>query len=61
MTEEQFLNSTLRQLLILEELNSDYLKNNLREVLGECISSLFGENPQDEEEKIYVKSLSDLF
>lgn len=61
MTEVQFLNSTLRQLLILEELNSDYLKNNLREVLGECISSLFGDNTQDEEEKIYVESLSDLF
>ncbi|MFQ8923803.1 MAG: hypothetical protein ACLR60_18110 [Clostridium paraputrificum] len=61
MTEEQFLNSTLRQLLILEELNSDYLKNNLREVLGECIGSLFGDNTQDEEEKIYVESLSDLF
>lgn len=61
MTEEQFLNSTLRQLLLLEELNSDYFKNNLREVLGECIEVLCGESSQDEDEKVYVESLSDLF
>jgi hypothetical protein len=61
MTEEQFLNSTLRQLLLLEELNSNYFKNNLREVLGECIEALYGEGSKDEDEKIYVESFSDLF
>lgn len=61
MTEEQFLNSTLRQLLLLEELNSNYFKNNLREVLGECIEVLYGEGSQDEDEKIYVESFSNLF
>ena len=61
MTEEQFLNSTLRQLLLLEELNSNYFKNNLREVLGECIEACYGEGSKDEDEKIYVESFSDLF
>lgn len=60
MSEEQFLNSTLRQILILEEFNSNYFKNNLREVVGEALDLMFG-NSQEEEEEIYVESFSDLF
>lgn len=60
MSEEQFLKSTLRQILILEEFNSNYFKNNLREVVGEALDLMFG-NSQEEEEEIYVESFSDLF
>ena len=60
MSEEQFLNATLRQILILEEFHSNYFKNNLREIVGETIDSMFG-NSNDEEEEIYVESFSDLF
>lgn len=60
MTEEQFLNSTLRQILILEEFHSNYFKNNLREIVGETIDSMFGSS-REEEEQIYVESFSDLF
>jgi hypothetical protein len=60
MSEEQFLNSTLRQILILEKFNSNYFKNNLREVVGEALDLMFG-NSQEEEEEIYVESFSDLF
>jgi hypothetical protein len=59
MSEEQFLNSTLRQILILEEFHSNYFKNNLREIVGEIIDSFFGNS--SEEEEIYVESFSDLF
>lgn len=58
MSEKQFLNSTLRQILILEGLHSNYFKNNLREIVAEVIDSMFG---QQEEEEIYVESFSDLF
>ena len=60
MSEERFLSSTLRQILILDELHSNYFKNNLREVVAETIDSFFG-NPKEEEEQIYVESFSDLF
>lgn len=60
MSEEQFLNSTLRQILILEEFHSNYFKNNLREIVIETIDSMFG-NSKEEEEEIYVESFSDLF
>lgn len=59
MSEEQFLNSTLRQILILEDLHSNYFKNNLREIVVETIDSMFGTSK--EEEEIYVESFSDLF
>lgn len=60
MSEEQFLNSTLRQILILEEFHSNYFKNNLREVVAETINSIFG-NQAEEEEEVYVESFSELF
>lgn len=60
MSEERFLSSTLRQILILDELHSKYFKNNLREVVAETINSFFG-NQEEEEEEIYVESFSDLF
>lgn len=60
MSEERFLSSTLRQILILDKLHSSYFKNNLREVVAETIDSFFG-NPEEEEEQIYVESFSDLF
>ncbi len=60
MSEEQFLNSTLRQILILEEFHSNYFKNNLREVVAETINSILG-NQTEEEEEVYVESFSELF
>lgn len=60
MSEEQFLNSTLRQILILEEFHCNYFKNNLREIVAETIDTMFG-NYNEEEEEIYVESFSDLF
>lgn len=60
MSENEFLNSTLRQILILDELHSKYFKNNLREVFGEVIEVMFG-NSEEKEEQIYVESFSDLF
>ncbi|MGG7057613.1 hypothetical protein ACQPUZ_04875 [Clostridium tertium] len=60
MSEEQFLNSTLRQILILGELHSNYFKNNLREVVAETIDSFLG-NSEEEEKEVYVESFSDLF
>lgn len=60
MSEEQFLNSTLRQILILEEFHSNYFKNNLREIVGETIDFMLGDS-KEEEEEIYVESFSDLF
>ena len=60
MSENQFLNSTLRQILILEELHSNYFKNKLREIVGETIDSIFG-NSKQEEEEVYVESFSELF
>lgn len=60
MSQEQFLNSTLRQILILEEFHSNYFKNNLREIVGETIDTILG-NSHEEEEEIYVESFSDLF
>lgn len=61
MTEEQFLSSTLRQILILDELHSNYFKNNLREVVAETIDSILGNQTEEEEEEIYVESFSELF
>jgi hypothetical protein len=55
MSEEQFLNSTLRQILILEGFHSNYFKNNLMQV----VNSYLGNEEKDEE--IYVESFSDLF
>ena len=60
MSEDQFLNSTLRQILILEDFHNNYFKNNLREVVAEAIDSILGDAKQDEEE-IYVESFSELF
>lgn len=60
MSEEEFLRTTLRQILILEELHSNYFKNNLKEVIGETIDSIFG-NSKQEDEEVYVESFSDLF
>lgn len=60
MSEDQFLNSTLRQILILEDFHNNYFKNNLREVVAETIDSVLGDAKQDEEE-IYVESFSELF
>lgn len=60
MSEDQFLNSTLRQILILEDFHNNYFKNNLREVVAETIDSMFG-NAKEEEEEIYVESFSELF
>ena len=60
MSEEQFLNSTLRQILILEEFHSNYFKNNLRELIGEVLDVFYGSN-EEEEKTIYVDSFSDLF
>ena len=59
MSEKQFLSSTLRQILILDELHSKYFKNNLREVVTETIDLFL--DSQEEEEEIYVESFSDLF
>lgn len=59
MSEEQFLRSTLRQILILDELHSKYFKNNLRKVVTETIDLFL--DSQEEEEEIYVESFSDLF
>lgn len=58
MDEEQFLNSTLRQILILERYHGDYFKNNLREIVSETVSIFFGDS---EEEELYVDSFEDLF
>jgi len=60
MSEEQFLNSTLRQILILEEMHSNYFKNNLRELICETIDVFFGSD-EEKEETVYVDSFSDLF
>lgn len=60
MSEEQFLNSTLRQILILEEFHSNYFKNNLRELISETIDVFFGSD-EEEEQTVYVDSFSDLF
>lgn len=60
MSEDQFLNSTLRQILILEDFHNNYFKNNLREVVAETIDSILGDAKQEEEE-IYVESFSELF
>lgn len=60
MSEDQFLNSTLRQILILEDFHNNYFKNNLREVVAETIDSILGDAKQDQEE-IYVESFSELF
>ena len=60
MTEQQFLNTTMRQLLILEEFHSNYFKNNLREVVGEVIDIFYGDN-EEKEQEIYVDSFSSLF
>lgn len=59
MTEEQYLNATLRQILVLEKLHSNYFKNNLREIVGETLECVFGTS--EEPEEIYVESFSDLF
>ncbi|WP_157453678.1 hypothetical protein [Clostridium sartagoforme] len=59
MSEEQFLKSTLRQILILEETHNNYFKNNLREVISETINVFLGDS--EEEKEIYVESFSDLF
>lgn len=59
MSEEQFLKSTLRQILILEETHNNYFKNNLREVISETINIFLGDS--EEEKEIYVESFSDLF
>lgn len=60
MSEDQFLNSTLRQILILEDFHNNYFKNNLREVIAETIDSILGDAKQEDEE-IYVESFSELF
>lgn len=60
MSEDQFLNSTLRQILILEDFHNNYFKNNLREVVAETIDSILGDAKQEDEE-IYVESFSELF
>lgn len=60
MSEEQFLNSTLRQILILEEMHSNYFKNNLRQLISETIDIFFGSD-EEKEETVYVDSFSDLF
>lgn len=60
MSEEQFLQTTLRQLLILEGFHSDYFKNNLREVVAETIEVFYG-NEEEKEEVIEVDSFSALF
>lgn len=60
MSEEQFLNSTLRQILILEEMHSNYFKNNLRQLISETIDVFFGSD-EEEEQTVYVDSFSDLF
>ena len=59
MSEEQFLKSTLRQILILEETHNNYFKNSLREVVSETINIFLGDS--EEEKEIYVESFSDLF
>lgn len=60
MSEDQFLNSTLRQILILEDFHNNYFKNNLREVVAETIDSILG-NQIEEEEEVYVESFLELF
>ena len=60
MSEEQFLNSTLRQILILEEMHSNYFKNNFRQLISETIDVFFGSD-EEKEETVYVDSFSDLF
>ena len=54
------LTDVFNQILILEELHSNYFKNNLREIVGETIDSIFG-NSKQEEEEVYVESFSELF
>lgn len=56
MSEVEFLNSTLRQLLVLEELHNDYIQGNLMKVAV----NILGEKEESEEET-YVDSFSDLF
>lgn len=58
MNEEQFLSSTLRQVLILGRYHSNYFKNNLREIVSETVDIFFGDS---EEEELYVDSFEDLF
>ena len=60
MSEEQFLNSTLRQLTLLEKMHSNYFKNNLRELISETIDVFLGSD-EKKEETVYVDSFSDLF
>ncbi|MPN33431.1 hypothetical protein SDC9_180918 [bioreactor metagenome] len=56
MTEKEFLRTTLRQLLILEDLHSNYIQGNLMQVAN----SILGEQEAVEEDK-YVESFSALF
>jgi|GEM_PF-5690098 len=56
MTDKQFLKSTLRQLLILEDLHSNYFRGNLIEVA----ISILGQK-ETEEEIIEVDSLGAMF
>ena len=56
MSEQQFLNSTLRQLLILEDLHSNYFRGNLMQVA----ISILGDG-EEGEEVVYVESLGDMF
>ena len=60
MTEEQFLKSTMRQLLILEGFHSNYFKNGLREVASEIIEVFYGDN-EEKDEIVQVDSFSALF
>lgn len=56
MTDKQFLKSTLRQLLILEDLHSNYFRGNLIEVA----ISILGQK-ETKEEIIEVDSLGAMF
>lgn len=60
MSEKDFLSSTLRQILNLERMHTNYFRDNLRYVASEIINSITGHSAEDDEE-IYVESFSDLF
>lgn len=60
MSEKDFLNSTLRQILNLERMHTSYFRDNLKFVASEIINAMIGDSTEEDEE-LYVESFSDLF
>ena len=62
MSEKDFLNSTLRQILNLERMHTSYFRDNLKFVANEIINAVTGgATEENENEEIYVESFSELF